>query len=64
MAKLPEYIAYGLPNVDAGKLVPAEYQPELPTSSENLQGAIPLNVDFWTDNLESLTQRFNAWLAQ
>jgi putative spermidine/putrescine transport system substrate-binding protein len=64
MAKLPQYIAYGLPNVDAGKLVPAEYQPELPTSPENLEGAIPLDVDFWTDNLESLTQRFNAWLAQ
>lgn len=64
MAKLPQYIAYGLPNIDAGKLVPAEYQPELPTSPDNLEGAIPLNVDFWTDNLESLTQRFNAWLAQ
>ncbi len=64
MANLPQYIAYGLPNVDAGKLVPAEYQPELPTSPDNLKDAIPLNVDFWTDNLESLTQRFNAWLAQ
>lgn len=64
MSKLPQYIAYGLPNVEAAKLVPAQYQPESPTAPENLEGAIPLNVDFWTDNLESLTQRFNAWLAQ
>jgi putative spermidine/putrescine transport system substrate-binding protein len=26
--------------------------------------AIPLNVDFWIDNSEELTKRFNAWLAQ
>ena len=62
--KLPEFIAYGLPNVDAGKLVPEKYQPELPTTPANLEGAIALDVDFWTDNSEELTQRFNAWLAQ
>ena len=63
-AKLPEFIAYGLPNTGAGALVPAEYQAELPTTPENANGAIPLDVDFWTDNSEELTQRFNAWLAQ
>ncbi len=26
--------------------------------------SISLNVDFWIDNAETLTQRFNAWLAQ
>jgi putative spermidine/putrescine transport system substrate-binding protein len=63
-AKLPESIAYGLPNLAAAKLVPEQFQKELPTSEENLKGAIPLDVDFWTDNSEELTQRFNAWLAQ
>lgn len=63
-AKLPEYIAYGLPNVEAGALVPEKYRSELPTTPENLNGAIPLDVNFWTDHAEELTQRFNAWLAQ
>lgn len=63
-AKLPEFIAYGLPNLGATKLVPEQFQKELPTTEENISGAIPLDVDFWTDNSEELTQRFNAWLAQ
>ncbi|SFJ17467.1 putative spermidine/putrescine transport system substrate-binding protein [Phyllobacterium sp. CL33Tsu] len=63
-SQLPQYIAYGLPNIEAGKLVPEKYQAELPTSPDNLKGAITLDVDFWTDNSEALTQRFNAWLAQ
>jgi putative spermidine/putrescine transport system substrate-binding protein len=63
-AKLPEYIAYGLPTLGATKLVPEQFQKELPTADENIGGAIALDVDFWTDNLEELTQRFNAWLAQ
>lgn len=63
-AKLPEFIAYGLPNLGATKLVPEQFQKELPTTEENISGAIPLDVDFWADNSEELTQRFNAWLAQ
>jgi putative spermidine/putrescine transport system substrate-binding protein len=63
-AKLPEFIAYGLPNLGATKLVPEQFQKELPTTEENISGAIALDVDFWTDNSEELTQRFNAWLAQ
>ena len=63
-AKLPEYIAYGLPNLEAAKQVDAKYQAELPTTPANLENAIPLDIDFWTDNSEELTQRFNAWLAQ
>ncbi len=62
--KLPEYIAYGLPNKEAAEPVPAELKKDLPTSAENLEQAIPLDVDFWVDNAEALTQRFNAWLAQ
>jgi len=63
-AKLPEYIAYGLPNVAAAKLVPEKYAAELPTTPDNLTQAIPLDVSFWTDNSEELSKRFNAWLAR
>lgn len=63
-AKLPKYIAYGPTNKEAAAKVPPELAKDLPTDPANLTGAIPLNVDFWIDNAETLTQRFNAWLAQ
>lgn len=62
--KLPQYVAYGLPNKAAAAKVPAEYASDLPTYADNLKDAIPLDVDFWIDNSEELTKRFNAWLAQ
>ena len=64
LAKLPRFVAYGLPKPEAMRAVPAELEADLPTSSLNIKNAIPLNVDFWIDNSESLTARFNAWLAR
>ncbi|MGO4138223.1 ABC transporter substrate-binding protein [Rhizobium brockwellii] len=61
---LPGYVAYGLPNVEAAMNVSAEYSTDLPTDANNMTESLPLNVDFWIDNAEALTQRFNAWLAQ
>ena len=63
-AKLPEYVAYGLPNKEAASKVPEKFAAELPTYPENMKESIPLNVDFWIDNSEELTERFNAWLAK
>ncbi|MBZ9772515.1 ABC transporter substrate-binding protein [Mesorhizobium sp. CO1-1-8] len=62
--KLPDYVAYGLPNNEAASKVAPALQAELPTALDNLQGAIALNTDFWIDHSEELTKRFNAWLAQ
>jgi putative spermidine/putrescine transport system substrate-binding protein len=62
--KLPPFVAYGLPNKEAAKDVPADLQVDLPTAPANLANAVPLDVDFWVDNSEALTKRFNAWLAQ
>lgn len=62
-SKLPQFIAYGLPNKEAAAAVPPELQAELPTAPENMENAVPLDAEFWTDNIEALTTRFNAWLA-
>ncbi len=62
--KLPKYVAYGLPNKQAAQEVPADLAAELPTTEANLKDAIALDVDFWVDNSEELTKRFNAWLAK
>ncbi len=63
-AKLPEFVAYGLPNKAAASKVPEKFAKDLPTDPANMTDSISLNVDFWIDNAETLTQRFNAWLAK
>ncbi|MCX8995583.1 ABC transporter substrate-binding protein [Rhizobiaceae bacterium BDR2-2] len=63
-AKLPLKVDYGVPNKKAAAAIPEDVQKNLPTYPENLEHALPLNVDFWIDNSEALTERFNAWLAQ
>ena len=62
-SKLPQYVAYGLANKEAAAAVSPELQEELPTTPENMENAIPLDAAFWTDNIEALTTRFDAWLA-
>ena len=64
LSKLPEFIAYGAPVKAAAEMVDAKYAPDLPTYADNLAVSIPLNVDYWIDNSEELTERFNAWVAQ
>lgn len=63
-SKLPDFIAYGLPEKDAGALLKPEVSANLPTAPANLDVSIPLDGDFWVDNVEALTTRFNAWVAQ
>lgn len=63
-SKLPNFIAYGLPNKEAGAMLSAEVAAQLPTAPVNLEVSIPLDGDFWVDNIEALTTRFNAWVAQ
>ena len=38
--KLPQYIAYGLPNKEAASKVPADLQKDLPTAPDNLSQEI------------------------
>jgi putative spermidine/putrescine transport system substrate-binding protein len=63
-AKLPLLVDYGIPNMKAAATIPPEVDANLPTNPENMKDAVALNVDFWIDNSEALTARFNAWLAQ
>ncbi|WP_354345095.1 hypothetical protein [Phyllobacterium ifriqiyense] len=47
--------------LDEPARVPGERKNIMPVR-DNL--AFRLNQNFWTDNLEVLTERFNAWLAR
>lgn len=63
-SKLPNYVSYGLTNLEAAELVEPLEAKELPTSPENLEGAFAVDDQFWLDNIEEITERFNAWVAQ
>ncbi|WP_343715562.1 ABC transporter substrate-binding protein [Inquilinus sp.] len=63
-AKLPTKITYGVTNKAATPLIPAQYLPGLPTNPANMSQAIELNPEFWVENIDNLTQRFNTWAAK
>ena len=63
-ALVPEHIAYGTTVKAASEHVPEEFVADLPTSPANLEGAIELDTEFWVENIESLTERFDRWSAR
>jgi putative spermidine/putrescine transport system substrate-binding protein len=63
-AKLPQYIAYGVPNRRANALIAPEYLAGLPTNPVNLRTATEISDSFWLENLDRLTERFNKWAAK
>lgn len=63
-ARLPKYIPLGVTNKAAAPLVDPAVQPLLPTHPENMKNAVALNAQFWVENNDQLTQRFNAWAAK
>lgn len=62
--KYVEHIPYGPTNTQAAaQLAPALAQ-WVPTTPENLQGALSMDVAFWVDHGEELEERFNAWATK
>nr|WP_234826527.1 ABC transporter substrate-binding protein [Sinorhizobium meliloti] len=64
MAELPLLTPVGLPNKVAAAQLPRDLAVTLPSSAENMKDAISIDADFWLDNIQTLTARFNTWLAQ
>lgn len=69
-ARAAELISYGPPRRSAGELVgniegtDQPMAPHLPTSPENMKGALASGLDFWVDHDSELTERFSSWLAK
>ncbi len=63
-AKLPNYIAYGVTAKAATPLIDPAVLPNLPTAPQNLASAKMIDVEFWLENNDKLTERFNKWAAQ
>ena len=61
---LPKYISYGVTNKTASRAIPPDILKNLPSAPENLKKAVAINTEFWTDNVDELNKRFNAWAAK
>ncbi len=61
---LPKYISYGVTNKKATQAIPPETLENLPSAPDNLENAVAIDTRFWTDNVDELNKRFNAWAAQ
>jgi len=61
---LPKYISYGVSNKQATRAIPPDIMKNLPSAPKNLEGALAIDTEFWTDNVDELNKRFNAWAAQ
>jgi putative spermidine/putrescine transport system substrate-binding protein len=64
MADQTNYISYGPLRKDAVKFVKPEILPNLPTAPENTQNWFKSDTQFWADNQEALTERFNVWISK
>lgn len=63
-AKLSEGIAYGTSNKKAPALLQKAVLADLPTAPDNMKSAVEINTDFWLENIDRLTERFNKWAAK
>ncbi len=59
-----ELMPYGPTTKESVQNLPPALAETLPSSEKNMEHALALDVDFWTDYGESLEQRYNAWVAQ
>ena len=64
LADTTNYISYGPLRKSSTPFVNPDILPHLPTAPENFKTALTYDIDFWADNVDVLTERFNAWLAK
>ncbi|MCF8481255.1 MAG: ABC transporter substrate-binding protein [Rhodospirillum sp.] len=62
-ARLPVEIAYGVPAKGANALIDPARVKDLPTADENIANAREISTEFWLENIDRLTERFNKWAA-
>jgi putative spermidine/putrescine transport system substrate-binding protein len=62
--KYVEQIPYGPTNTVAAAKLDSKLAQWVPTSPQNLKGALSMDVAFWVDHGEELEERFNAWASK
>jgi putative spermidine/putrescine transport system substrate-binding protein len=70
LADQAKYISYGparkssLPSVGEHAELGIDMAPHMPTNPANMTDAFMTNFEFWADNKDSLSERFQAWLSK
>jgi putative spermidine/putrescine transport system substrate-binding protein len=70
LADQAKFISYGPARQSSAPLVGKhaelgiEMAPHMPTDPNNAKHTLLYNFEWWADNQDDLTERFNAWLAQ
>lgn len=64
MADQTNYISYSPVRRSALELAAKDVKPHLPTYSENFKNPLKVDVQWWSDHLDTMNERFNAWLAR
>ncbi|WP_028633739.1 MULTISPECIES: ABC transporter substrate-binding protein [Pseudomonas] len=59
-----QQIPYGPTNTQAAAALDPGLAQWVPTSRQNLQGALSMDVAFWVDHGDELEERFNAWASK
>ncbi|BGE66926.1 TPA: polyamine ABC transporter substrate-binding protein [Pseudomonas aeruginosa] len=57
-------LGYGSTNLKTTALLNPALTERLNTAPENMERALPVDVEFWVDHGEDLEQRFNSWAAK
>ena len=69
LADQAKWISYGPARKSSAPLVGKhadlgiDMGPHMPTAPDNAKQTLLVNPEFWADNLDDLTERFNTWLA-
>ena len=70
LADQAKFISYGPARASSATMVGKhatlgiEMAPHMPTAPDNAKNTLLFNYEFWADNRDDLTERFNSWLAQ
>ena len=70
LADQAKFISYGPARASSAAMVGKhatlgiEMAPHMPTAPGNAKHTLLFNYEFWADNRDDLTERFNSWLAQ
>ena len=70
LADQAKYISYGPARASSAPLVGKHaalgiaMAPHMPTNPDNAKNTLLYNYEFWADNVDDLTERFQAWLVQ
>lgn len=59
-----EHISYGPTRRSAIDRVGADVRPALPTARANFDTALELDAEWWADNIERLSARFERWIER